>query len=82
MHTRTRASSHVHGTCVHGTCAQVLSAFAYEPIKEDMSRRGWWDEDAPPTAGQQGRLAAFALLPLVGPASYLLLRPSLDLGDE
>ncbi len=51
----------------------ILSLFAFEPIKEDMSRRGWWgcygDNDV-------GRLAAFCF-PVLGPAAYVLLRPAL-----
>ena len=56
----------------------VLSAFAFEPIREDMARRGWWDEgEAGPADGQLNRLLAFSLVPLLGPCAYLLLRPSL-----
>ena len=25
----------------------ILSAFVFEPIREDMCRRGWWDESLP-----------------------------------
>ena len=52
----------------------ILSLFAFEPIKEDMSRRGWWgcygENDV-------GRLAAFCF-PVIGPAAYVLLRPALE----
>ena len=54
----------------------ILSLFAFDPIREDMSRRGWWDE----RAGAQNdakRLAAFSAVPLLGPVTYLLLRPPL-----
>lgn len=54
----------------------VLSAFAFEPIREDMCRRGWWDE-AGPTAEERNRLLAFCF-PVLGPAAYVLLRPALD----
>jgi len=53
----------------------ILSALAFEPIREDMARRGWWDEAA--DDNNAGRLAAFCV-PVVGPAAYLLLRPSLE----
>ena len=51
----------------------ILSLFAFEPIKEDMSRRGWWG-----CYGENnvGRLAAFCF-PVLGPAAYVLLRPAL-----
>uniref|UniRef100_A0A7S0J5P6 SnoaL-like domain-containing protein n=1 Tax=Calcidiscus leptoporus TaxID=127549 RepID=A0A7S0J5P6_9EUKA len=53
----------------------ILSTFAFEPIREDMSRRGWWDDDA--ADNNVGRLAAFCV-PVVGPCAYLLLRPPLE----
>ena len=56
--------------------AQVLSIFLFEPIKEDMARRGWWDEEAPSTE-QLLRLVAFTALPVLGPSAYVLARPSL-----
>ena len=57
----------------------VLSAFAFEPIREDMARRGWWgDGKGGPADGQLTRLLAFSLVPLVGPCAYLLLRPGLS----
>lgn len=54
----------------------ILSAFAFEPIREDMSRRGWWD----PRAEENNvlRLLAFSAVPLLGPATYLLVRPPLE----
>ena len=53
----------------------ILSIFAFDPIREDMSRRGWWD---PRSADNDvKRLLAFSAVPLVGPAAYLLLRPPL-----
>ena len=55
----------------------ILSAFAYEPIREDMCRRGWWDDEKPLADNDVTRLAAFCV-PLLGPAIYLLVRPSLD----
>ena len=54
----------------------VLSTFAYEPIREDMCRRGWWDEDA--DDNNLARLLAFAAVPVIGPCVYLLVRPELD----
>jgi len=57
----------------------VLSAFAFEPIREDMARRGWWDEAAEGT-NNLARLLAFSLVPVLGPAAYLVLRP--DLPEE
>jgi len=54
----------------------ILSALVYEPIREDMNRRGWWVDGAP--GNNAARLAAFAALPVLGPAAYLLLRPELD----
>ena len=53
----------------------VLCTFAYEPIREDMCRRGWWDPKA--TDNDLKRLLAFSAVPLLGPAAYLLLRPPL-----
>ena len=53
----------------------ILSAIAFEPIKEDMARRGWWEEGA--DDNNVARLLAFSAIPLVGPAAYLLLRPAL-----
>ena len=57
----------------------VLSAFAFEPIREDMARRGWWDEAAEGN-NNLARLLAFSLVPVLGPAAYLVLRP--DLPEE
>ena len=54
----------------------VLSTFAYEPIREDMCRRGRWDEDA--DDNNLARLLAFAAVPVIGPCVYLLVRPELD----
>lgn len=56
----------------------ILSAFAYEPIREDMARRGWWDEAAAEGENNAARLLAFAAVPVLGPAAYLLLRPALE----
>jgi len=54
----------------------ILSAFAFDPIREDMSRRGWWK---PGSGGNNvGRLLAFSMVPLLGPAAYLLARPPLE----
>ena len=53
----------------------VLSGFAFEPIREDMCRRGWWDEGA--EGNNAARLAAFCV-PVIGPAAYILARPSLE----
>ena len=55
----------------------ILSLFAFEPIKEDMARRGWWDEDEP-MDGQMTRLLAFSLVPVLGPCAYLTVRPGLS----
>jgi len=59
-------------------CA-LLSLLVFEPMKEDMARRGWWDEEAAPEAkrAQLARLAAFCLVPVCGPSAYVLLRPAL-----
>ena len=54
----------------------VLSTFIFEPIREDMARRGWWDDDEESTA-QVLRLLAFVLVPVLGPAVYLATRPVL-----
>jgi len=45
-----------------------------------MARRGWWDVDADGAEAttQLARLAAFAAVPVIGPAAYLLVRPSLE----
>ena len=53
----------------------ILCCFAFEPIREDMARRGWWGDSA--AGNNLGRLLAFSAVPLVGPAAYLLLRPPL-----
>ena len=54
----------------------VLSAFAFEPIREDMCRRGWWDEQS--NDNNLGRLLAFAAVPVLGPCAYLVARPDLE----
>ena len=54
----------------------ILSTFSFEPIREDMSRRGWWVDGA--EDNNVARLLAFSAIPLIGPAAYLLLRPSLE----
>ena len=54
----------------------VLATFAFEPIREDMARRGWWTEGA--DDNNLARLLAFAAVPVVGPCAYLLLRPRLE----
>jgi len=54
----------------------ILSSFAFEPIREDMSRRGWWDPQS--SNNDVKRLFAFSALPLLGPTAYLLLRPPLQ----
>lgn len=48
----------------------VLSAAVFLPMREDMKRRGWEDRSA--------AAVAFCALPVLGPALYLLLRPSLE----
>ena len=53
----------------------ILSAFAFDPIREDMSRRGWWDPQS--ADNDVKRLLAFSAVPLIGPAAYLLIRPAL-----
>ena len=56
----------------------VLSAFFFEPAKEDMRRRGWWAAPGEePTTEQVARLAAFCAVPVIGPAAYLVARPAL-----
>ena len=54
-------------------------AQAFEPIREDMARRGWWDVDADGAEAttQLARLAAFAAVPVLGPAVYVAARPPL-----
>ena len=54
----------------------ILSTFAFEPIREDMSRRGWWDPQA--ANNDVKRLLAFSAVPLLGPAAYVLFRPPLQ----
>lgn len=46
----------------------VLSLCNYATISEDMRRRDWFSP---------GKAMAFTAVPLLGPAAYLLLRPSL-----
>ena len=41
-------------------------------------RRGWWDETLPVGENNVARLAAFCAIPVIGPAAYLLVRPSLE----
>ena len=64
---------------VSGFDLLVLTLFFFEPAREDMRRRGWW---APigeqPTTAQVARLAAFCAVPVLGPACYVLARPSLE----
>jgi hypothetical protein len=60
----------------------VLSAFFFEPAKEDMRRRGWWAPPGEqPTPSQVARLAAFCAVPVIGPAAYVLARPALPDGE-
>ena len=65
----------------------ILSSFLFEPIREDMARRGWWTapiipvvvggaEAEVPSQEELARLAAFCF-PVLGPAAYVLLRPAL-----
>ena len=57
----------------------ILSIFAFDPIREDMARRGWWDEDAAQVDNTQLlRLLAFVAVPVLGPCSYLVARPALS----
>lgn len=56
----------------------VLSAFFFEPAREDMQRRGWWAaKGEQPSAAQVARLAAFCAVPVLGPAAYVAVRPAL-----
>ena len=55
----------------------ILSSFAFEPIREDMCRRGWWDEDGG-SDNNLVRLIAFSAVPVLGPCAYLALRPALE----
>jgi hypothetical protein len=55
----------------------ILSLLTFEPIREDMARRGWWTGGDGAEGNNLGRLLAFSLLPVVGPAAYLVARPSL-----
>ncbi|CAM9183025.1 unnamed protein product, partial [Chrysoparadoxa australica] len=66
------------------TCdACILSLAVWEPMREDMMRRGWWPQpdEQEPTTQEKARLAAFCF-PLVGPAAYTLARPQLLDADE
>ena len=54
----------------------VLSLFFFEPAREDMRRRGWWS--AEPSPAEVARLAAFCVVPVLGPAAYVLARPALE----
>lgn len=57
----------------------VLQLFFFEPAREDMRRRGWWASPGEnPTAEQIVRLSAFCAVPVLGPAAYVLARPSLE----
>ena len=57
----------------------ILSIFAFDPIREDMARRGWWDEDAAQVDNTQLlRLLAFVAVPVLGPCAYLVARPALS----
>ena len=42
-----------------------------------MARRGWWDMEPGADGNNLARLLAFSLVPVVGPAAYLLTRPAL-----
>lgn len=62
---------------VFSTCVDflIMNTIIWGPLTEDMSRRGWF---------KNGRYIestltalSFVLIPVVGPAVYLLLRPSL-----
>ena len=46
------------------------------PPPQDMARRGWWTEGA--DDNNVARLLAFSAVPVIGPATYLLLRPALQ----
>eukprot|EP00951_Prasinocladus_malaysianus_P006161 scaffold43695_cov48-Prasinocladus_malaysianus.AAC.1 len=54
--------------CVSSVDLLILSAVIVNPMREDCRRRGWRASKATP----------FCLLPVVGPALYLLLRPRLN----
>jgi hypothetical protein len=61
----------------------VLSLFFFEPLREDMQRRGWYaapGED--PSTEEIARLAAFCVVPVLGPAAYVLARPALPLTES
>jgi len=61
----------------------VLSLFFFEPLREDMQRRGWYaapGED--PSTEEIARLAAFCAVPVLGPAAYVLARPALPLTES
>ncbi len=72
-HSSPRLISQVHVSTVD---LAILSTFSFEPIREDMARRGWWDEGA--ENNNLARLVAFSVVPVIGPAFYLLLRPALE----
>ena len=54
--------------CVSSFDLLILSTVIANPMREDCLRRGWEEDRAVP----------FCLLPVIGPALYLLLRPSLE----
>ncbi len=54
-------------------CA-LLSLIVWEPMLEDMRRRGMYTDGS---GIEKIRLAAFCSVPLIGPALYLATRPKL-----
>ncbi|KAL6999862.1 hypothetical protein U1Q18_001018 [Sarracenia purpurea var. burkii] len=62
-----RESKFIHVTCIDFT---LLSAFAPFWVYNDMTTRKWYDKGS--------WLLPLSLIPLLGPALYLILRPALE----
>jgi hypothetical protein len=54
--------------------AVILQAALWEPLREDMQRRGWYTDGS---GSENAKLAAICAVPLLGPALYLAARPAL-----
>jgi hypothetical protein len=54
--------------------AVILQASLWEPLREDMQRRGWYTDGS---GSENAKLAAICAVPLLGPALYLAARPAL-----
>ncbi|XXG55191.1 hypothetical protein AAC387_Pa03g2911 [Persea americana] len=66
-----RESKFIHITCIDFS---LLSAFAPFWVYNDMTARKWYDKGS--------WLLPAALIPFLGPALYLVLRPTLAVGSE